>query len=145
MRISDWSSYVCSSDLIPQIRPYRHHLGRDTGIAQALRYPFTQCLTGTRQQAQLTADLRHAEHALHVDQRRLRQSRLPAAHAQHSAVELRRQLLGHAIGHQYATVENGEAMTALGLRSEEHTSELPSLMRISYADFCLKKKKLTAN
>src|SRR3546814_5826750 len=25
-------------------------------------------------------------------------------------------------------------------RSEEHTSELPSLMRISYADFCLKKK-----
>src|SRR3546814_2682067 len=27
------------------------------------------------------------------------------------------------------------------LRSEEHTSELQSLMRISYADFCLKKKK----
>src|SRR3546814_17685558 len=27
-------------------------------------------------------------------------------------------------------------------RSEEHTSELPSLMRISYAVFCLKKKKL---
>src|SRR3546814_5882860 len=26
-------------------------------------------------------------------------------------------------------------------RSEEHTSELQSLMRISYADFCLKKKK----
>src|SRR3546814_8542711 len=28
-----------------------------------------------------------------------------------------------------------------GLRSEEHTSELQSLMRISYAGFCLKKKK----
>src|SRR3546814_8758543 len=28
----------------------------------------------------------------------------------------------------------------LGWRSEEHTSELPSLMRISYAVFCLKKK-----
>src|SRR3546814_2413544 len=28
----------------------------------------------------------------------------------------------------------------LALRSEEHTSELPSLMRISYAVFCLKKK-----
>src|SRR3546814_4906322 len=27
------------------------------------------------------------------------------------------------------------------VRSEEHTSELQSLMRISYADFCLKKKK----
>src|SRR3546814_6246270 len=32
--------------------------------------------------------------------------------------------------------------TALHCRSEEHTSELQSLMRISYAVFCLKKKKL---
>src|SRR3546814_5487921 len=31
------------------------------------------------------------------------------------------------------------------LRSEEHTSELQSLMRISYAVFCLKKKKETTN
>src|SRR3546814_9378727 len=30
-----------------------------------------------------------------------------------------------------------------GRRSEEHTSELQSLMRISYAVFCLKKKKIT--
>src|SRR3546814_1918737 len=30
--------------------------------------------------------------------------------------------------------------TASGTRSEEHTSELQSLMRISYAVFCLKKK-----
>src|SRR3546814_9277024 len=30
-----------------------------------------------------------------------------------------------------------------GLRSEEHTSELQSLMRISYAVFCLKKKQTT--
>src|SRR3546814_4715808 len=30
-------------------------------------------------------------------------------------------------------------------RSEEHTSELQSLMRISYAVFCLKKKKQTKN
>src|SRR3546814_6203808 len=29
----------------------------------------------------------------------------------------------------------------ISFRSEEHTSELPSLMRISYAVFCLKKKK----
>src|SRR3546814_6529946 len=32
-----------------------------------------------------------------------------------------------------------------GLRSEEHTSELQSLMRISYAVFCLKKKKNTTH
>src|SRR3546814_10489757 len=31
------------------------------------------------------------------------------------------------------------------VRSEEHTSELQSLMRISYAVFCLKKKKKTSN
>src|SRR3546814_1966444 len=31
----------------------------------------------------------------------------------------------------------------LNLRSEEHTSELPSLMRTSYAVFCLKKKNTT--
>src|SRR3546814_4757650 len=31
----------------------------------------------------------------------------------------------------------------VGPRSEEHTSELQSLMRISYAVFCLKKKKQT--
>src|SRR3546814_10412184 len=35
-------------------------------------------------------------------------------------------------------IENGKIA---GLRSEEHTSELQSLMRISYAVFCLKKKK----
>src|SRR3546814_2812184 len=37
---------------------------------------------------------------------------------------------------------NGEdAVSGGALRSEEHTSELQSLMRISYAVFCLKKKK----
>src|SRR3546814_7976444 len=34
---------------------------------------------------------------------------------------------------------------AAGIRSEEHTSELQSLMRISYADFCLKKKRIVAH
>src|SRR3546814_8411131 len=34
-----------------------------------------------------------------------------------------------------------EAVSTGSLRSEEHTSELQSLMRISYAVFCLKKKK----
>src|SRR3546814_5912467 len=34
-------------------------------------------------------------------------------------------------------------MVHVGVRSEEHTSELQSLMRISYAGFCLKKKNKT--
>src|SRR3546814_1043008 len=37
----------------------------------------------------------------------------------------------------------GSALTMCVNRSEEHTSELQSLMRISYAVFCLKKKKST--
>src|SRR3546814_7886544 len=38
-----------------------------------------------------------------------------------------------------------QAVQALHDRSEEHTSELQSLMRISYAVFCLKKKKKQQN
>src|SRR3546814_4115679 len=40
-----------------------------------------------------------------------------------------------------ARVAAASAATANIVRSEEHTSELQSLMRISYAVFCLKKKK----
>src|SRR3546814_4462096 len=43
-------------------------------------------------------------------------------------------VLGGGIVHGSATLIGGEP------RSEEHTSELQSLMRISYAVFCLKKK-----
>src|SRR3546814_9644402 len=43
---------------------------------------------------------------------------------------------------QFALCDAGaDAQTGDGGRSEEHTSELQSLMRISYAVFCLKKKK----
>src|SRR3546814_5235135 len=38
-----------------------------------------------------------------------------------------------------------EVAAVVRLRSEEHTSELQSLMRISYAVFCLKKKKYYTN
>src|SRR3546814_7605093 len=44
---------------------------------------------------------------------------------------------GHGCGHQ-SSLSRGVFSRAL--RSEEHTSELQSLMRISYAVFCLKKK-----
>src|SRR3546814_4711063 len=56
------------------------------------------------------------------------------------------------IGHAVASLRPGQAIVIIGgellaiiirharYRSEEHTSELQSLMRISYAVFCLKKK-----
>src|SRR3546814_9151240 len=43
---------------------------------------------------------------------------------------------GLALGERYLSSRIGEGV----IRSEEHTSELQSLMRISYAVFCLKKK-----
>src|SRR3546814_3786340 len=54
-----------------------------------------------------------------------------------------------ALGKEYGTTPTAEDLAAYvyallgGQRSEEHTSELPSLMRHSYAVFCLKKKTHT--
>src|SRR3546814_2779257 len=42
-----------------------------------------------------------------------------------------------------ATSRGGVSVRRRGVRSEEHTSELQSLMRISYAVFCWKKKNTT--
>src|SRR3546814_7546347 len=44
-----------------------------------------------------------------------------------------------------AAIKSMEQTGLIGPRSEEHTSELQSLMRISYAVFCLKKKKYIGN
>src|SRR3546814_3662332 len=44
-------------------------------------------------------------------------------------------------GDEQQNREGQRQFNAPGLRSEEHTSELQSLMRISYAVFCLKKKR----
>src|SRR3546814_10505313 len=41
-----------------------------------------------------------------------------------------------------AAISGGDPLKTGAVRSEEHTSELQSLMRISYAVFCLKKKKI---
>src|SRR3546814_3604122 len=68
-------------------------------------------------------------------------------------LELARRFEGHAkgmvspatlfeeLGFNYVGPIDGHDLDALVPRSEEHTSELQSLMRISYAVFCLKKKK----
>src|SRR3546814_3491565 len=46
-----------------------------------------------------------------------------------------------ADGRGHSLQQSGQPGATSELRSEEHTSELQSLMRISYAVFCLKKKK----
>src|SRR3546814_6349608 len=47
-----------------------------------------------------------------------------------------------SLGGRTVAFETSEVRPQVNGRSEEHTSELQSLMRISYAVFCLKKKKL---
>src|SRR3546814_10365914 len=47
--------------------------------------------------------------------------------------------------HEAADHRGKAAIIFVAVRSEEHTSELQSLMRISYAVFCLKKKKQHTN
>src|SRR3546814_5484653 len=58
-------------------------------------------------------------------------------------VELMLQVTGYVM--RVAPFAVFGALASVVTRSEEHTSELQSLMRISYAVFCLKKKNLTLN
>src|SRR3546814_9676166 len=58
-------------------------------------------------------------------------------YACHESAKRRRKM---EVMHQSRTGEHSEKPDDHEQRSEEHTSELQSLMRISYADFCLKKK-----
>src|SRR3546814_7212712 len=98
MRISDWSSDVCSSDLVGQ-----HRQCRAARVQQLLHL---ECL-----HVALAQGL-----ALGIEQAAVR-----------PVQDIRRQRLPQPVL----------------LRSEEHTSEIQSLMRISYAVFSLKKKNET--
>src|SRR3546814_3849114 len=118
MRISDWSSDVCSSDLYEvQVRV---DVGRDRND---VRLEHQQEVEHHRQHEEVR------ERAAGVKQRHRR------AQQRHrefllAPVEPRRD---ERPGLVQQPRRGGE-------RSEEHTSELQSLMRISYAVFCLKKK-----
>src|SRR3546814_1340384 len=109
MRISDWSSDVCSSDLLGDAaaRSACRHRGGHRGDLGAVRRQ--GCPPGGARRC--------------IAAPGLCRPRPPHPGAGEPAVE-RRQVLRRKGG-----------------RSEEHTSELQSLMRISYAVFCLKKKK----
>src|SRR3546814_2153603 len=114
MRISDWSSDVCSSDLPPASRDLgAARIGHDTVGAEFV----AAFLHGEEGRGSLLAT---------------RGQRTELGFHGHVGVE--RALAGLRFRHQLR-------QPVIGLRSEEHTSELQSLMRISYAVFCLKKKK----
>src|SRR3546814_6502663 len=117
MRISDWSSDVCSSDLFREL----HVL---VGVVPL--HPLGPALQG--------GDLVRVRYAL--------VGRVPAALEPTPLVVV--QLLGELDDAPGACAVDEEVPVVVqGGRSEEHTSELQSLMRISYAVFCLKKKNNT--
>src|SRR3546814_2398249 len=119
MLISDWSSDVCSSDLLQCLRPSRQSGGVDRArprLALLLQLP----------------------------QLGLPQRRQPDGRARRGELLRSRQEEMRPRADRGGVCGRGRNPTLRIWRSEEHTSELQSLMRISYAVFCLKKKKITS-
>src|SRR3546814_6006634 len=113
MRISDWSSDVCSSDLsVARRRRRTASLWRRTAVDADREGQSAAASAG---------DDRDPDPAHVATRQPWRNGRV---------VDRRDAAGAHA--DRYAR--------RLGRRSDEHTSELQSLMRISYADFCLKQK-----
>src|SRR3546814_8045105 len=135
MRISEWSSDVCSSDLgvvraVERAVALEAVLDGGFGVVQrALLQPSDGIDHHRRGQLAAGQDV-VADGNLLVDLGR-QQALVDAfvAAAQQDHPRLGRQLPHPRLGQR----------AALRARSEEHTSELQSLMRISYAVFCLKK------
>src|SRR3546814_9163027 len=121
MRISDWSSDVCSSDLI---------ILRDAGQAK-------EALPGILAEARsegVDLILSWGTSVTLGIGGTLSQLDDPARNHEIPEIFM---IVADPVG--------ASIVESLEHRSEEHTSELQSLMRISYAVFCLKKKKITCN
>src|SRR3546814_1334951 len=136
MRISDWSSDVCSSDLLIAVNsnpvdavwPDRPAPSK----AKLIVHPESYAGRGSTDKRREIADWLISKKADAVVLSAL-DSIAWTLNVRGQDVDRTPVALAYAIIHADAT------------RSEEHTSELQSLMRISYAVFCLKKKNLTNN
>src|SRR3546814_6313218 len=124
MRISDWSSDVCSSDLALALARKTAEDDAATAREQAERAAGELKLTAEER------DRLMAELSTTRDRTKTLETRL-------STAEERTTLAQREIEQRDIRIE--ELVASLGTtesRSEEHTSELQSLMRISYAVFC---------
>src|SRR3546814_2141504 len=139
MRISDWSSDVCSSDLpglISNRRARKHpsDLLTPVRVAQSQhagpRDSTVACFGDQHMRATPRSNLRAVRH----DQKLvlLGQSGQPIPNGGR-----------HRSAHATVDFIEDHRIRPANTRSEENTSELQSLMRISYAVFCLKKKTKT--
>src|SRR3546814_5955443 len=117
MRSSDWSSDVCSSDL----RQSTKGAAIRAGIPAVPRRSGERAWPPVRAQAALRTSWR------------ARTGRAPTPSGARAGADE----VWAGVRCRFA---RGQPMRGDDWRSEEHTSELQSLMRISYAVFCLKKK-----
>src|SRR3546814_10453378 len=118
MRISDWSSDVCSSDL--------------------RRFPQPACRDGRRSRRPITASRK--AHGNSSSPPALTAPRSRSTHNLQSTCRAKPTATSCCL-QPCASMRRPRHL--FSCRSEEHTSELQSLMRISYAVFCLKHKKKT--
>src|SRR3546814_4909126 len=121
MRISDWSSDVCSSDL-PQTGPW-HAFEFGGGMVGQSRAQWLTVPVISPDGVQFTNVSGQGAYAIFSGRIAWR----PNAHWQFAL--------------NVDNLFDRVYYSSRSARSEEHTSELQSLMRISYAVFCLKKKK----
>src|SRR3546814_3569876 len=115
MRISDWSSDVCSSDLI-------------LSVEDPIEFVHTsqKCLVNQRE--------------VHRDTHGFAEALRSALREDPDIILVGEMRDLETIRLALTAAETGHLLFGTLHRSEEHTSELPSLMRISYAVFCLKNK-----
>src|SRR3546814_5025741 len=126
MRISDWSSDVCSSDLVvvaaaANVLDHVHHLVGAVGIVSG------------KPGAEERRDFERQAHQYVGGA-----DRTGLGGGRHDRLDF---VIGdRGDDRRDIDLRRHPGVDQLGDRSEEHTSELQSLMRISYAVFCLKKK-----
>src|SRR3546814_3524337 len=126
MRIGDWSSDVCSSDLGAALSDI-YMIGR--------RGPIEASFTSAE-----LAELGRLENLRPVVAKADLPDNIPAGL---DPAEARVKEKNLSLLHEFAARDDEKPVKLHFVRSEEHTSELQSLMRISYAVFCLKKKTNT--
>src|SRR3546814_5062664 len=127
MRISDWSSDVCSSDLDQALRPLL--TGSGIPLVLAAAEPLASIYRSVNSYAYLAEDTIAGSPEAMTDAQLATRARTILDGIYRDELAAWRSLF--------------ETRADQGRRSEEHTSELQSLMRISYAVFCLKKKKIS--
>src|SRR3546814_1553292 len=143
MRISDWSSDVCSSDLLCRCRINLHALDKHRlRIETFVRHVQRDNIAGLDPDPLRPGGEADRPRFPAVDN--VVSGKLASLNRTRFAGEALHQLIGDFLGPPSAVrrhiIRNGNGRAAD--RSEELKSELQSLMRISYAVFCLKKNNI---